>query len=216
MLKPRLLAASLSLLIWGVGAAAAQAPEPKISTLVFGHRSPGASDPSWIAGRSALIVEATVKTVEPARWVKGHPVVRRRVPGDYAWHDVLFDRVRVVWRDRGVPPPPLPLRVRVYNADSPVVRSRYLDSPEFVLGERYVLCLTDVDTVAFSVGPPHWLCPSAGAFLISPEGVRRKGWDKPPLLSLSALMKALHSGLREEVLAHTRERRAATTKGITF
>lgn len=157
--------------------------------------SPKAMDPEWVASHSSLIVKARVAAKEPAQSVKGHPVIGRRHPGDYAWHDFVFDQVELIWRAEGVPQPGDQLRVRVYNAETPEVSFSMEDAPRFELGERYILCLSDVDAFAFSVGPDHWTTSANAAFLIVGDKVLRKGLEDKPTLTLADLKRAIAKGV---------------------
>jgi hypothetical protein len=179
---------------------------------------PEALDPSWIAAQSSLIVRARVRAREPARYVLRHPSVGLRGPGSYAWHDFTFEVRETVWRDTELPQPGPSIRVRVYDAKTPVVNSSVEGEPDFIPGEEYVLCLTEMDGRAFLAGPPHWRAVGGahGAFLLRDGAVMRKTVDEKPFISLSALLASLASADRDEdKIAPAREyRKRSLEKGI--
>lgn len=167
----------------------------QVRVSVHASLSPKAMDPEWVASHSSLIVKARVAAKEPAQWVKGHPVIGRRHPGDYAWHDFLFDQVELIWKREGVPEPGDQLRVRVYNAETPEVSFSLEDAPRFEVGEQYILCLSDVDAFAFEAGPDHWTTSAHAAFLIVGDKVLRKGVEDKPMLTLADLKQAIAKGV---------------------
>ena len=192
-----------------------------IAVQVCASLSPKAKDPKWIARSTSLVVKARVARKEPAQWVKGHPVVGKRRPhpwdGDYAWHDFLFDEVEVIWKDRDIPDPGKTLYVRVYKAKTPEIEFEVYDSPDFVEGERYIMCLTNVDFFAFNVGPSHWRCGAHAAFLIVGDEVMRKGIDQKPFATVSELLSDIRSVVQdEEIMSSTREWRAEQPHGTDF
>ncbi|MGQ9524417.1 MAG: hypothetical protein ACUVTZ_06185 [Armatimonadota bacterium] len=178
--------------------------------------SPKAHDPAWIASHSPLIVRARVAAKEPARWVKGHPVIGRRHPGDYAWHDFIFDQVELIWKADDVPHPGNQLRVRVYDAETPEVSFTMEHEPHFEVGERYILMLTDVDAFAFNVGPEHWRTREFSSFLIVGDKVLRKGFEDHPVLTLGELQQAIADGVRSPETAHYKAWRSTQMRGIKF
>ncbi|MGC8834289.1 MAG: hypothetical protein ACP5R4_09565 [Armatimonadota bacterium] len=192
-----------------------------IAVEIVASLSPKAKDPKWIARSTSLVVKARVARKEPAQWVKGHPVVDRKYrhpwDGDYAWHDFLFDEVEVIWKDQDIPDLGETLYVRVYDAKTPEIEFRAWDSPNFAEGERYILCLTNVDFFAYTIGPEHWRCSAHAAFLIVGDKVMRKGIDQKPFSTVSDLLSDIRSVVQnEEIISPTREWRAKQPHGTSF
>jgi hypothetical protein len=168
-----------------------------------GTKLPGTDAPEWLAARSTVIVEARVAKKEPARWIIGHPVDKpKRDKGDYAWYDFQFDQVKPIWKDKDVPSLDKTIYVRVYNAETPKVTFKWEDEPEFEVGEHYILCLTEMDGLAYLVGPEHWRVTggAAGAFKVSADQTKRKGeeFGKESPIGASALRNSLLRGVSDE------------------
>lgn len=192
---------------------------PQIRVSIEGSRVPGIYNPAWVAATASLIVRARAAEKMPPRSVMGHPVVGRRGIGNYAWHDFLFDRVQVIWKDADVPQPGRAIRVRVYNAETPEVAFSLEDEPDFAPGEDYILCLREVDGLAFNAGPEHWraTCGTFGAFQIVGDGVKRKQVDTEPFMTVNHLLEKLETGYRNTTeIEKMRRIRGKSPKGIRF
>ena len=217
---------SVACLTGGLATARRGSEAPRISRLasqpaqervaVHASLSPKAMDPAWIASHSSLIVRARVAAKEPAQWVKGHPVIGRRHPGDYAWHDFIFDQVELIWRADDVPHPGDRIRVRVYDAETPEVSFTMEHEPHFEVGEQYILMLTDVDAFAFNAGPEHWRTKEYSSFLIVGDKVLRKGIEDKPVLTLGELQQAIADGVSSPDTAYYKAWRSTQMRGIKF
>ncbi|MBW3625966.1 MAG: hypothetical protein KY468_21455 [Armatimonadetes bacterium] len=70
---------------------------------------------------------------------------------------------------------------------APPVSFTLEDEPEFLPGEDYILCLREVDGLAYNEGPDHWRTTGGifGVFQILVDYVKRKSIDQAPAMSKS-------------------------------
>ncbi|HEY3283165.1 MAG TPA: hypothetical protein VGN26_12900 [Armatimonadota bacterium] len=204
----------LPLLVADLGPATMEARAQTVE--VFSTFMPEVQDPSHEAGLSTVIVSARVAEVPRASESGAASTVLLRNRNHRVWTDVRMEGAKVLFQADPLIKIGDSLTVRVLGGETSSVRMRVHAEPNFVVGERYILCLTDVDTVTAASGPPHWrpVDGSFGAFLVTPDGLQRKGIDPKPWLTLRGVLLDLYRGAGSQKAADSRSMWRNRPRGI--
>jgi hypothetical protein len=172
------------------------------------------NDPAQNASHASLIVEARADKKENPASVKGYknPLWSEGLSRNLAWEDVRFDRIKVLWKDEAVGEIGPTLHLRRYDAETPEVSLRNPYEPTFRLGERYILFLTENDTLAYDQGLPHWR-PVSGAFGVF-QLKDGKVSHKTRTFTMPELEAAIQRGVADPRGAEIRRHRWGGTNGV--